>query len=165
MSAKPNEEAFQRHPRPQLPTKAALLFESRKNTNKIRTPSSNATSEPTLHCVSPWTNIHHLGDLEQDSHQWHIGLLKGKLTMLRQMKLDSGRKHLDKVKPLIHPNILKLEDMFEHEDSLYFRFEYSRFTLEEVLNVHIRLEEPHILAIAHSVRLQHASRLCLCWST
>jgi serine/threonine protein kinase len=157
MSVKPKEEAFQRHPRPQLPTKATLLFESRKNVEKPNTSFSNEqTTTRTLHHGSPWESMSRLGDLTQGNRQWHIGLLNGKMTILRKMELDTGRRHLEKVKLLVHSNIAKLEDVFEDDSSLYFRFEYSRFTLEEVLSVHLRLEESHILTIACSVCLRFA---------
>jgi serine/threonine protein kinase len=152
MSAKPKDEAFQRHPRPQLPTKAALLFESRKNPEKPKTPSPNGQPKTrVLHHGSPWAAINRLGNLVQGEHQWHVGLSKGKLTMLRKSELEAGRQLLEKVKLLAHPSISKLEDVFEDKTSLYFRFEYSRFTLEEILNVHLRLDESHIQMIACSV--------------
>jgi hypothetical protein len=158
MSAKPKEEAFQRHPRPQLPTKAALLLESRKPVEKLKASApEKQTRTPTLYHESPWKSMSRLGELVQGNHQWHIGLLNGKLMMVRKMDLDAGRQHLKKVKPLAHPNIAKLEDLFEDDHSLYFRFEYSRFTLGEVLNVHLHFEEPHILAVAHSVCLPFTS--------
>ncbi|PZC88059.1 Pkinase domain containing protein, partial [Pyrenophora tritici-repentis] len=42
---------------------------------------------------------------------------------------------------------------FETESSWFLQLEYSRYTLEEVLNVHTRLEEPHIRVIASSIFL------------
>lgn len=152
MSAKPTDEAFQRHPRPQLPTKATLLVESRKIQKKLKLPSSHEhIKAPTLHHGTPWESMNRLGDMIQGNRRWHVSQSKGKLTMLRKMDLNPGREYLKKVKLLAHHNIAKLEDIFEDESFLYFRFEYSRFTLEEVLNVHIHLKEPHILVIACSV--------------
>jgi serine/threonine protein kinase len=160
MSAKPKDEAFQRHPRPQLPTKAALLFESRKNTEKLKIPSPNGQAKTrVLRHGSPWATINRLGNLVQGEHQWLVGLSKGKMTMLRKSELEVGRQLLEKMKLLAHPSISKLEDVFEDKSSLYFCFEYSRFTLEEILNVHLRLDESHIQMIACSVRLTRTAIL------
>jgi serine/threonine protein kinase len=172
MTIRPKEEVFQRHPRPQLPTKAALLLESRnrkaekpkaslskeallasrKIVAKMKSPNEQNTTRA-VHHGTPWKKIDRLGELIQGHREWYIGLFKGKMVMLRKTELDAGQRQYEKVKLLAHPNIANLEEVFEGDSSFYFRYEYSRFTLEEVLNVHLRFEESQILTIACSVCL------------
>lgn len=151
MSAKTIEEAFQRHPRPQLPTKAALLLGSLKPSEKSKTSASKQSEKLPLRHESPWSETSRLGEMTQGKNKLSLGLSNGKISMLKRMEIEAGKRHLEMVKLLHHSNIAKLESVFEQENHIYFQFEYSRFTLEEVLHVHLRFDESHIQAIAYLV--------------
>jgi serine/threonine protein kinase len=72
--------------------------------------------------------------------------------MVRELANDAGRRQLEMLKRLTdHPHLTTIKQAFETEGSIFFQLEYSRYTLEEVLNVHTRLEDPHIRVIASAV--------------
>jgi serine/threonine protein kinase len=72
--------------------------------------------------------------------------------MVKKNNVEAGRRELEKVTKISdHPNVATIKQAFESEGSLFFQFEYTRFTLEEVLNVHSCLRESHIRIIASAV--------------
>ncbi|KAF1363096.1 hypothetical protein EJ07DRAFT_163018 [Lizonia empirigonia] len=135
MSSKESDKAFQRHPRPQapaldnrvslsrfsVPTKAALLERSLRKKNEMST--------------DPWKTLLLQGDLIQGRTRWHLCIHEGVMALLRSTDIHSGKRELEKIKTLSsHPHIATINQIFESEGLMYFRFDYSRFTLEEILN-------------------------------
>jgi serine/threonine protein kinase len=142
MTSNSIEEAFQRLPRPQVPTKAALLERSLK---KTKPPTSSVSS-------NPWKTLSHQGDLTQGKRTLSLCLQGGSMVMVKKVDHDTGQKELEKVKKISdHPNVTTIKQVFESHNSLLFQYEYTRFTLEEVLNVHMFLKETHIRVIASAV--------------
>jgi hypothetical protein len=166
MVSKTIEEAFQRHPRPQVPikpapsqrltvpTKAALLQRAIED-DKRRSLTYQEIRE------SPWKTLTRQGDLVQGKHVRSICVHRRQLVMVREIANDAGRRQLEMLKRLSdHPHISTIKQTFEIDDSIFFQLEYSRYTLEEVLNVHTCLEEPHIRVIASAVS-QLATNICV----
>jgi hypothetical protein len=148
MDSKSFENAFQRHPRPQLPTiptKNALLLKAQLSPE----PPQNVLELPPK--ITSWDNVSRLGDLVQHRSHLSVGICNGTMIMLKTMNLATGKRILEKTKLLKHTNIAQVIDTLEENGKLSLMFEYIRFTLEEVLNVHMPLDEPHIRAIAQPV--------------
>ena len=53
---------------------------------------------------------------------------------------------------LQHPNLIQARCMIDNAAGQHIGFNYVKFTLEEILNVHMTMEELHLRAIAQSVR-------------
>lgn len=148
MASKAIEQAFQRHPRPQVvPTKAALLERAIQNEKRASSLTRGVRE-------SPWETLDLQGELTQGTNVWSICVQKGNLAIVKQTALQRGRDELEKVTKLSdHPNVATVKQAFEFDDTWYFQFEYSRVTLEEVLSVHALLEEKHIRVISSAVSL------------
>lgn len=135
-------EAFQRLPRPQVPTAVALMERSLK---KAKQPAASI-----LH--NPWETLSHFGDLTQGKQKLSLCLQEGHLVIIKEVNPDIGKTELEKVKTISdHPHVATIKRVFESRTSLLFQYDYTRFTLEEVLNVHTFLKEPHIQVIASAV--------------
>ncbi|EUC27542.1 hypothetical protein COCCADRAFT_111405 [Bipolaris zeicola 26-R-13] len=144
-------EAFQRLPRPQVPTAVALMERSLK---KAKQPAASV-----LH--NPWETLSHLGDLTQGKQKLSLCLQGGHLVIIKEVNPDTGKTELEKVKTISdHPHVATIKRVFESRTSLLFQYDYTRFTLEEVLNVHTFLKEPDIQVIASAVFLaiQHIAK-------
>jgi serine/threonine protein kinase len=177
MTSKAIEEAFQRHPRPQVPTNAGLLQQPVVPSQAAPlqqppvTPKAQRPPVPTKAALlqraiddrrrtityqevreSPWNTLTRQGDLVQGKHVWSICTYKRQLVMVRELAIEAGRRQLEMLKRLSdHPHVSTIKQAFETNDSIFFQLEYSRYTLEEVLSVHICLEESHIRVIASAV--------------
>jgi hypothetical protein len=157
MSKQIFEEAFQRHPRPQLPTKAALLERSRKpgedrpHANPTTKTRDNEKSTSAVIHEDPWNAMTRLGELIQGEQTWSVGVRLGRLVMVKKVDAETGRKALEKAQLLGQSNLASIAEVFHHESVYYLGFDYLRITLEEVLNVHARLDESQIRVIATSV--------------
>jgi hypothetical protein len=153
MSSRESDKAFQRHPRPQAPA-----LGHRVSTSKFSVPTKAALLERTLRrqkaiVTDPWSSLLLQGDLVQGSSRWHLCIHDGTMALLKSVDIDSGKRELEKLKMLSnHSHVATINQVFESGDLMYFRFDYSRFTLEEILNVHLRLDESHLRIIASSVR-------------
>ena len=147
MATKAIEEAFQRHPRPQVPTKAALLQKALEKSKLISTAHREIYD-------SPWKTLARQGNLVQGKYVWSICVYERQLVLIKETPIQTGRDELEKVKKLSnHLHVSTIIQAFQTETSLFLQLEYSRYTLEEVLNVHICLEELHIRMIASSVSM------------
>lgn len=73
------------------------------------------------------------------------------MKMVKRSKRSVALREASVLQRLSHPSILQLHEVFLQDDEAYFEFDYCRFTLAEVVNVHIRVEELHLHLIAHSV--------------
>lgn len=152
MSFKESDKAFQRHPRPQAPA-----LDNRVSTSKFSVPTKAALLERSIQrqkaiAKDPWTSLLLQGDLVQGKSRWHLCIHDGTMALLKSVDIDSGKQELEKLKMLSnHSHVATINQVFESEELMYFRFDYSRFTLEEILNVHLRLDESHLRIIASSV--------------
>ena len=151
------EDARQRNPRPQfpIPTKASLDFMESLKVGKSNTASYSAV----LLREDPWKNKQHLGDLTQGQTKWSITVDKGALGLVRRLNSDSGKQQIEQLRLLSHPNIHTIQEAFTHKSEMYICFEYCRFTLEEILHVHLSIDESQIKAVTVPVRfhLRHNS--------
>ncbi|RYO12451.1 hypothetical protein AA0121_g9160 [Alternaria tenuissima] len=167
MVSKAIEEAFKRHPRPQVPikpgpsqrltvpTKVALLQRAIED-DRQRSLTYRELPE------NPWETLIRQGDLVQGKHVRSICVHQRQLVMVREMAKDTGRRQLEVLKKLSdHPHISTIEQSFETENAIFFQLEYSRYTLEEVLNVHTCLEDLHIRVIASTIfyAIQHIAKI------
>ena len=67
------------------------------------------------------------------------------MALLKSADIDSGKRELEKIKMLSsHLHIAKTNQVFESEGLIYFRFDYSWYTVEEILNVHLRLDKSYL---------------------
>ncbi|KAF1840097.1 uncharacterized protein K460DRAFT_348226 [Cucurbitaria berberidis CBS 394.84] len=146
MTSEAIEEAFQRHPRPQVPTKAALLKKALQNDKRLSSPSKEIRG-------SPWKTLNRQGSLTEGEHVWIVCIQQGQLVMVKEMSLKAGRKELEVLTKLSdHLHVSTIKQAFETETSLYFQLEYARCSLAGVLTYHMQLEEAHIRVLASSVR-------------
>jgi serine/threonine protein kinase len=159
MASKAVEHAFQRHPRPQgVPTKVALLERAKHNEKK-------STARGRQYHESPWKSLVKQGDLTQGLRVWSICTQHGELRLVKETTIESGHQEFEKLSKLSdHPHVSTIKQVFETDTSWFFMFEYSRITLEEILNVHTPLEENHIRVIASSVSLSNpVTSHAKCW--
>lgn len=152
MPSKENDKAFQRHPRPQAPA-----LDNRLSLNRFPVPTKVALLERSFRkkkaiSTDPWKTLLLQGELIQGRTRWHLCIHEGIMALLKSADIDSGKRELEKIKMLSsHPHVATVNQVFESEGLMYFRFDYSRYTLEEILNVHMRLDESHLRIIASSV--------------
>jgi serine/threonine protein kinase len=163
MASKAIENAFQRHPRPQ-----AAALDQKTSLNRFQVPTKAALLERSLRKIKeistdPWKSLALQGELIQGRSKWHLCIHEGVMVLVKRVDIESGRGELEKIKKLSnHPHIATISQVFESEQSMFFRFEYSRFTLEEILNVHLCLDESHLRIIASSVCLDRFQKMMYC---
>ncbi|KAF2000219.1 hypothetical protein P154DRAFT_545808 [Amniculicola lignicola CBS 123094] len=120
------KEAFQRHPRPQLPTKATL-FKKTRNITENTTRASESSLETIeiqantglnrmIHQVSPWKTLLHLGDLVQT---WSLCVSKASMSMVKRVDETVGQKELEKMEFLGHTNINVVWEAFRQGSAIY----------------------------------------------
>ncbi|PZD22572.1 hypothetical protein A1F96_11021 [Pyrenophora tritici-repentis] len=115
MATKAIEEAFQRHPRPQVPTKAALLQKALEKSQQISTTHREIRD-------SPWKTLVRQGNLVQGKYVWSICVYKSQLVLVKEMTIQAGRDELEKMKKLSdHPHVSTIRQAFETESSLFLQ--------------------------------------------
>ncbi|KAF2680646.1 kinase-like protein [Lentithecium fluviatile CBS 122367] len=94
-----------------------------------------------------------LGQFTQDGVEWAVRAQRGRLglIMVKKTNKTAGLKEKNLLDGVRHKNITRVIHTFWEEDGLCLALEYCRFTLAEILHVHLRLEEHHIKHIARSV--------------
>ncbi|KAH7033985.1 hypothetical protein B0J12DRAFT_732031 [Macrophomina phaseolina] len=124
----------------------------------------------------PWAYLTRLGTLTQRDLQLTVCISRSKPQNMRMVKAADdvkGSKEARMINTLRHPNIIRLFEAFRHESQVYLTLEYAPITLEEVVSVHLRLDESHMKLIAcsrvvhgnvslRSIRISEDSRLLLC---
>ena len=73
------------------------------------------------------------------------------LIMFEELDKKAGTTKFDLLKNLSHSNIIKLKHAFINDNLVYLGLEYCRHTVQELIHVHIPLEEYHIRVLAKSV--------------
>ena len=82
--------------------------------------------------------------------------------MVKALLPTAGERVLDRVADLSrHSNIAMVMQAFATDEFHGLQYEYTRITLEEVLDVHLTHEESHIRIIASSV-ISQSSRQMKC---
>jgi hypothetical protein len=177
------ESSFNRLPRPQkvldpnqtlVPTKLSLL--KVKNATFIRPPlppppisippppplpssyqtsNSRASKDVNVYQEDTLGPMITLGRFVQSGTNWAVRAQRGRhgLVMVKKLKESVGRKEQKILEGISHKNITKIIHVSWDGEFLCLAFEYCRFTLAEVLHVHLELEEYHLKHIARSVSI------------
>lgn len=134
-----------------------------------RKSSSSVTSDcnqvQMVHKASPWIHGLKLGELTQGACCWSIRAPKEQfrdIVMFKEKEEEAGRKELDILTKIFHPNVVRIRHAYSYEGSIYLGFEYCRHTLHEMLHVHLKMQEAQIKVVARSVScfaIHHASQL------
>lgn len=109
------------------------------STQALRQPSTTYERQP-----SPQDFVT-LGKLSQGETQWTIRVHKDSvsgLTMVRRLDKWGGMNEKEILGQLAHRNIIKIKRAFMADGFMCIGLEYCRYTLEEVILVHLALEEP-----------------------
>jgi hypothetical protein len=97
-----------------------------------------------------------LGTLKQNNVKWILRAQQGRsgLIMVKTRKAQTASTEQDILKSLSHQHVAKLIHSTFHEDgSISLAIEYCRYTLAEILFVHLKLEDVQLQYIARSVCL------------
>ena len=73
------------------------------------------------------------------------------LLMFKEVEEELGSKELRILEELSHPNVIRVRQVFAWQDRVFMGLEYFRFTLQELLQVHLDMVEDQIQVIAKSV--------------
>lgn len=94
-----------------------------------------------------------LGTFTQDGEGWDVRAQRGRhgLLMVKSRRPAPGLAEKRVLDLVSHENIVRLLSTMSDADLMELSFEYARFTLAQILHVHLRLEERHIQCIAHAV--------------
>ncbi|EMD97596.1 hypothetical protein COCC4DRAFT_27063 [Bipolaris maydis ATCC 48331] len=94
-----------------------------------------------------------LGHFKQNDIEWAVQSSKRckGLVMVKKVFRKDGIVEKDILERLQHPNITKLVSSIYEDDMMLLTFEYCRFSLIEVMSVHIKLEELQVQCIATSI--------------
>jgi hypothetical protein len=141
----------------------ATVHPSTSSPLKVLSPTDSLLSRldavqdgiPTSMTVPPLGPVINLGTLTQNNVKWTLRAQQGRsgLIMVKRMKHAVGLAEQEIVKNLNHHNVAKLVHSFIDTDgSVCLALEYCRYTLAEVLFVHLKLEEQQVQYIARSVR-------------
>ena len=140
--------------RPPSPPSSASLPLPRPYTSPR---SSHSLSLIQVQYKCPWSENHLLGTLVQGENEFLLCAPRSKhsdLTIFKKYTSQTGEKEAEHLQKLSHHNIIKLKQLCKYDGVWYLGFEFYQFTLEEVLHVHLDLEESHIQLISQSVNPQ-----------
>lgn len=100
-----------------------------------------------------YTSTGELGFFIQEGVKYAICARRGRNTlfMVRQYERSAGGRVQNVLEHLNHRNIAKVTQIDWEGDTMSLGLEYCRFTLREILHVHLKLEETQIQHIAASV--------------
>lgn len=94
-----------------------------------------------------------LGTFTQDRTRWVVRAQRGRRTFVMVKRLDPllGQAEAHLLHRLSHRNITRLVNSYMENEVRCIALEYCRFTVAEILHVHLRLEESQLQLIARSV--------------
>jgi hypothetical protein len=94
-----------------------------------------------------------LGTFTQDKTKWIVRAQRGRksLVMVKRLSQVAGQAEASLLRELSHRNIARLVHSYMEHEVRCIALEYCRFTVAEILHVHLRLEEPQLQLIARSV--------------
>lgn len=169
------EKAFQRHSRPQRPTlstesqiaanrrsRLLLIHSSPSWTKHVNTVGATSQGQsPTKETIRPhepqssqWIDFIQLGKLVQGDSELTVCPRRKEKARLVTFK-EIGQNMSDKVRLYIGlqcGSIVTASDIIQSDIGYHIGSNYTRFTLEELLSTHMRMDEPHIQGIASMVR-------------
>lgn len=139
---------------------AASWVSSRRGT-QVQPSSTRSVSAGRSVCDTssgqpPWHGFSRLGAMVQGHQRFEIYVPRSgssKMLMVKELRNRSnqGWDALECRDLLKHANIMQLRSVFSHDNVTYLGLDYVRHTLEEIVGVHLPLEECHIRLIATSV--------------
>ena len=94
-----------------------------------------------------------LGTFTQDKTKWTVRAQRGRkgLIMIKRLEILTGEAEVDFLRRISHRNITKLIHSYAENEYQFIAMEYCRFTVAEILHVHLRLDEPQLQFVARSV--------------
>ncbi|KAF2835321.1 hypothetical protein M501DRAFT_1061069 [Patellaria atrata CBS 101060] len=97
-----------------------------------------------------------MGTLTQGQKLWMVCRCitpkhSGELIMFKDCKPGEASREIGILKKLSHPNIVQLKQAFIHQNICYVGITYLRFTLREILYVHMSLGELQVKYLAKEV--------------
>jgi hypothetical protein len=141
------------HPSASSPTPLLLTKNSPLSTSRLDTMQDDVSKDMTVPSLGP---VITLGTLTQNNVKWDLRAQQGRsgIIMVKRTKHAVGLAEQEIVKHLNHHNVAKLvHSSIDTDGSVCLALEYCRYTLAEVLFVHLKLEEQQVQYIARSVRL------------
>lgn len=178
--ANPLEKAFQRHSRAQQAS--VSLPEAQAPKQRLSRIQSTPSWVPPVPTVphrdlgklgrqdkvpakqSEWLDFLRLGNLVQGESEALICYERDRKSTMFMFKLVEKRNSagtedakFKQTLKLRHTNIVAARHVIESAVGTHVGFDYFRFTLEEVLGVHMLLEEAHLHTIATAVRYGYYS--------
>ena len=159
---------FARHSRPQAPTLPPQSPGQSRRLSVTQTPSwipqapggraSNERKHKAREVVqAQWVDYIQYGTLIQGQSEFIVCASRADKASLYMFKKSKCERH-QKQAALTHSNLLEVKLLISTNIGVHLGYEYIRYTLEELLNVHIPIEEAHIQTIAKSVRTP--ARIC-----
>lgn len=129
---------------------------STKDSASIPQKTSQSLTSFPVHRESPWCHFNRLGIIVQREHRLIICTSRSSnstMYMLKQLSCQASTDLIENLHSLDHPSIMRVQSLFVHEEQAHIATEYARYTLEELIGVHVSLEEPHVRYIAKQVSL------------
>lgn len=108
---------------------------------------------------TPWEDFAQLGVLVQGAEQSLVGMPRAGppvVYMFKKLHQSVGRPLLQRFQDFKHHNIVQIKHVFAHDSDIYLGMDYLRFTLEEVVHVHLPFTETHVRLLGKSVSDIHA---------
>lgn len=138
---------------------SAQLSTSRKRSppaqDQLIVPSVSPVPQPKRSRASfttwQWLDLLQLGTLVQGTNEWLLcsSRVQREMYMLRGIDGDVDQAAL-KAEIMAHPRIVAAAFAVSSDVQSFIGFQYVRFTLEEMLYVHVRMDETQIRAVATS---------------
>lgn len=165
------ERAFQRHSRPQLPTlhqvsrpdatqarKSRLLHVQSKpswiastNVSEDRPERPRKAPKHRDNANAQWLDYVQLGIITEGDDQLIMCCSRQDNSSLYMLKECAS--YCQQSLSLLHPNVLNPVLVISTDAGVHVGHEYARYTLEELLHVHVPFEEAHVQVVAKSVSL------------
>ncbi|WPH01225.1 Hypothetical protein R9X50_00406100 [Acrodontium crateriforme] len=159
------EKALKRHSRPQFPTvppralqlpRSSLIQSSPSWIPPVPRPPAKARLASAVRSRRiarhvDWEDFTRLGALTQAQCSQLICQPKHgspSLFMFKKLHTDTAFKHIFDMQ---HPCIVMAHHLIRSPDVQYVGFEYYRFTLEEVISIHLSMQEAHLYPIAKAI--------------
>ena len=129
--------------------------------SKTSSQHANRSNLVPLRPGSPWQSVDRLGTLKQGCMEFILCTAKesfSDLLLFRETGKEQGKAELDLLEEFSHPNVIRIRQAFENDSYIHLGYEYFRHTLQELVHVHVSLNERHVRTIARSVRTKSSCR-------
>lgn len=133
------------------PSKTGIPSNVAKEVERLPTPPRKA--ETTVVPRSNWVDYVKLGTLIQGGRESLICCSRNdqRLFMLKNVGRD-GNSHVEMIALLEHRHVALASFHIDTESTSYIAYQFTRHTLEELLHIHVTMDECHVRAIALPVR-------------